>query len=1652
MKTKRTLRWVAWLMAFCLILNGIPANTLEALAADKTSIAQVYYLWADNTNDETIAETLVIADTQPEGLNLVGKYVTGGIYPYEAGDENLIMILNEAHVYALSLDDLPQSWILSGETGVDMRALTISTDPYMYEAYDGEINAGDMLGFYQQEPYGNPDFYDWTVRGNYEINGFASAGDINILEGASLTIGTYVDEEDTQSGATSGGYLKVYAMYVSGQLIFEMPDRNDRPACVEAYSALFLYGGATVQAYDGAMAAIHEGASCDLLVFDSEGDKMIESPFAEYMEFNYDAGSQKWLAKPNGGFDVPQNRFRLEYATDYDYDVPQNLVYINNDFYDGDMEYDFVPGEELNFTLVPRQENLNQNLYVEIEVDGGIYYRNYGEECNLVVQDYSFSYTPETSAGFYVRIWWNDYERFCGDWETEFTLESNCANGSITVSPDVSGTYMMMHPFEPNRSRRIYNKSVTSLTFTLTPEEGHSLYDVSLWYDGYEEHYKVRDLEQNDMLLDEEHGFTEEDGVYTFTTPNLQNVQWVSMWAYFEDEGGGFYVEDNSYYVDFDDWYDQEQNVRHGWVKVNDAPVGCREMQSFEAGRELTFVLHQPEEKAGQTPIVHINLARAHYSSVEGEVDENHLINFTKDGQLYSFTFTPETDDGFEVMVWWSDFDRFGPNENEFIVNTFQNGEGSIVFMPGTEEFMNDPVDARKNKYVYSNDIFANGGKLTIAITPGAEYFVNRITIEEGGNRRTEYMIAPRGDNQNFIYLLDPENGIPCVDGTYYIELTQPPVDNWCHIDADFWYCYEVDSSLSKNQYYVNYDERYDEGNEEMHAWVKVNNTVIRNETKTSFVKGQTMEFLLHPHEARVGLTPIVKICLKNGVIYSTRPGEGTFDIELTQVGNEYTFSFVPESDEPFKVDVAWSEFDRFEYDGGRQFAVDTNYIGQGEIYTIQEPDHFMVEPGQGTTGVRRAFNYDIFDNGGVLQIVFEPKDGYYLKKVDLHSVNKHYTTYYPYQGENEEYILDEGSGFEKQGSNYVLTLMSRPADTWYSISAEFEELPGGVTFTTYGDVDVLYALPGMPQFVHTIINNAGEPEIPRTTFENFDSIRVQFIPMNENTELYGACVRYDDRYGQRIEHYVPLTQDYCFTLQKVHGEWPAYQVEVLTWPAPLDNEYVFEVRGDGEVSLGNDLEFGVRYPFTTGNPIDFSVIGDHYLIQVIPNSEEWFNMHSNDGNYSYNPGTYHGVRFVIYTTQAIFDFDQIMPYDQNQFMIEYAINTDDRVHDKAGGQITFNDELEILDSVTYNDRTRLLLVQNMDLIHVTIQPEPGFAYSVGYDGIDYTAEVMANGNTFVWDVSDPHRISHLEVFFFLDESQTAVIRYAKAAFDGKLGLIFGVEIPEWLKYDPNAYATFERDGEITRKSMSSILQTPVDSYNACRFAIYVPAAYYRDTIVLKIYEGDGTPVCIMSTTGNDYTESGVPYTLKRYVDNLMRNESGKIVKLAKAMDDYCTAAQIYFDYKNENYSVSADIENITQEELAQYKSVRSGTLPTSVSGVTLTGSFAADNTLKLGVNFYGNKPSNLRYYIDGVEATLRGSKSSGYYLAVRNIPAAEIGKPHDFMITDGSSEHTYTITCSLYSYFNAYAFRNNDANTRALVRAAYLYGEAAKDYFGVNY
>ena len=178
-----------------------------------------------------------------------------------------------------------------------------------------------------------------------------------------------------------------------------------------------------------------------------------------------------------------------------------------------------------------------------------------------------------------------------------------------------------------------------------------------------------------------------------------------------------------------------------------------------------------------------------------------------------------------------------------------------------------------------------------------------------------------------------------------------------------------------------------------------------------------------------------------------------------------------------------------------------------------------------------------------------------------------------------------------------------------------------------------------------------------------------------------------------------------------------------------------------------------------------------------------------------------------------------------------------------------------------------------------------------------------------------------------------------------------------------------------------------------------------------------------------------------------MNGKDEKEKNIGAAAKDYCSAAQVYFEYNANGVAVSSDVKAVSADEMSACIAVRSGTLPAGVSIRGITAMLEADNTLRLYLGFKGVDPAGFIYQIDGNPVELKQRSDGAYYLAKETgVYSNHLQDTHTYAISDGTD--TYTVTASVLTYARACANRSAEKESD-LGKALYLYNKAAVAAFG---
>lgn len=222
------------------------------------------------------------------------------------------------------------------------------------------------------------------------------------------------------------------------------------------------------------------------------------------------------------------------------------------------------------------------------------------------------------------------------------------------------------------------------------------------------------------------------------------------------------------------------------------------------------------------------------------------------------------------------------------------------------------------------------------------------------------------------------------------------------------------------------------------------------------------------------------------------------------------------------------------------------------------------------------------------------------------------------------------------------------------------------------------------------------------------------------------------------------------------------------------------------------------------------------------------------------------------------------------------------------------------------------------------------------------------------------------------------------------------------------------------------------------KFAVNVAAKEIASNIKFYIVYGD-------DTRGTEYT-----YSVKAYAQAILDNEAGysaSVVGMAKAMLNYGSYAQVYFNFNTETLA-NAEMDDldkaITMPNISEnYKFIQDG----DVTGLSYHGtSLMAKAETSIRHYFTLEAGADISNYIFTYnDQTLTPiNKGNMYYVEISGIATGNLSKFHTLTVVNG--EETYSITYSVYTYIKTVIESSSYADPfKNMMAAVYAYGEAAE-------
>ena len=391
----------------------------------------------------------------------------------------------------------------------------------------------------------------------------------------------------------------------------------------------------------------------------------------------------------------------------------------------------------------------------------------------------------------------------------------------------------------------------------------------------------------------------------------------------------------------------------------------------------------------------------------------------------------------------------------------------------------------------------------------------------------------------------------------------------------------------------------------------------------------------------------------------------------------------------------------------------------------------------------------------------------------------------------------------------------------------------------------------------------------------------------------------------------------------------------------------------------------------------------------------------------------------------------------------------------------SFNNNAQVIDNLrvfaddNYNEveKTENIYLAANAMIHIT-EPLDGARAGVTMmeeKGV-FTQGLKGNGNAsaFTSDTSEYRVVLNDDGEALLTEKPApCVINGVSGTFNDKIKLNYYFDIPESVVDEGGAYVI------ITNGATAEAVTLPVDKAvfvegKGFKFSIPLAAKEASDTITARLFDQWGNELSIQNIGGDtDYAETGVQYSLAEYLTWLENHaENGQERAVGAAAKDYCTAAQIYFDYNADGLSVSSAVNTVTAETMSEYASTRKGDLPEGVSIRGISAMLESNNTLRLYLGFNDVDPYSFIYSIDGSKVDLKQRSTDGaYYLALESgVDPNHLQDEHIYSVSDGN--YTYSIKASVLTYARSCVITKNTKISN-LGKTLYLYNKAAVAAFG---
>jgi len=299
------------------------------------------------------------------------------------------------------------------------------------------------------------------------------------------------------------------------------------------------------------------------------------------------------------------------------------------------------------------------------------------------------------------------------------------------------------------------------------------------------------------------------------------------------------------------------------------------------------------------------------------------------------------------------------------------------------------------------------------------------------------------------------------------------------------------------------------------------------------------------------------------------------------------------------------------------------------------------------------------------------------------------------------------------------------------------------------------------------------------------------------------------------------------------------------------------------------------------------------------------------------------------------------------------------------------------------------------------------------------------------------------------------ILHSASLTLNGYVEVNFYVSVPEDQLKDTVIHISRNGKNEKTFNAADITIETTAEGIRRQKYSYPLTALEMRDKVLLTVTDKEGKVKNLESEKGKSFA-NGYEYSVAKYIE-IARKHYGsntELMELLNRMDQYGQWAQKSAEYEagSLNPEVIPDDE-VSLGTLSGYKYIPEG----DVTSINMTASLTLDSGTD--VNFYFVLPkeediSNCTVTIDGKSAeVIKDSETETgvkYKVSVKNIAAMNLNKTHKLELVRGEEKIglTYSALSYAYSILKTNTESAVDSNLVNLVKALYLYWQAADTYF----